>query len=109
MVQVGLRCAHKLIECGLVDFIDTSLEVVVENNEGKDDNYFLGSIEDCSLVHFSSGWALRAGCGKTRGTKHVDKRKSGIDELCSRGNIGQRHKIRPGRMLECLQVKYPKN
>ena len=72
MVPVGLCCAHELTERGLVDFVDTILEVVVENNEGNDDNLFLGSIEDCSLVVFASGWALRAGCSKIHGAKYIE-------------------------------------
>ena len=54
MVSVGLREAHELIECGLVDFIDTSAEGVVENNERTNNNLFLGSIEDYSPVAYAS-------------------------------------------------------
>ena len=36
IVSVKLCCACKLIECELADFIDMSLEGVVENNEESD-------------------------------------------------------------------------
>ena len=93
MVSVVLRYTHELIKCGLADFIDTSLEGMVENNEGNDNNSFLESIEDYSPVAFASGWALRAGYGNTCGAKHIDKHKSDIDELHYRGNIDQSHEI----------------
>ena len=105
--QLDCVTPYKLIEDGAIDFIDTSLLGVVANDEGNDDEFFLASVMDYSPVAFASGWALRAGYGKIYGAKYIDKYKSDIDELYSRGNVDQRHKMGPGRMLECLRVKYP--
>ena len=107
MLSTAMRFAYKMIEDGAVGFIDTSMVCVLENDEEIANAFLLANVDDYSAVSFAKGWALRAGYGKIYGAKYIDKYKADIDELYSRGNIDQRHKMGPGRMLECLRVKYP--
>ena len=107
IVSVALRYAYKLVEDGEVDFINTRLIGGDLDNDDELDPFFDDNLPDYSPVSFEKGWALRAGYGKIYGAKYIEKYKKDIDELYSRGNVDQRHKMGPGRMLECLRRTYP--